>query len=257
MLPGGSEDRKWHTRGQGEWRVLLKWGAMELYTLCTYCFSKWAASAWQVGSEGRDGSGAARNLWLSQTDGKAEGRKRRDGSWTVVAIQNSHDSHRPIRFPPQRHGSCLILRNVKDVRVSLLLKVNLLRIWLSGGVWAEDCGSRDGTTSNFRGVILRGERGQLGGSGSGFLLRATLHERRAASRRDRLELTHGSTGICSLPSSPEDYQQVTPEQPGHRRDGGNPSQSERNSHTSDSSSNNNYLGLSLSMNVLRKIGWRR
>lgn len=40
MVPGGSEDRKWHTSGQGEWRVLLKWEAMELYTLWTYSFSK-------------------------------------------------------------------------------------------------------------------------------------------------------------------------------------------------------------------------
>lgn len=58
MLPGESEDRKWQTRGQGEWRVLLKWDAIALYTRCTYSSSRWAASAWQQGSEGRDGSEA-------------------------------------------------------------------------------------------------------------------------------------------------------------------------------------------------------
>lgn len=56
MLPGESEDRKLQTRGQGEWRVLLKWEAMALYTRCTYSSSRWAASVWQQGSEGRGGS---------------------------------------------------------------------------------------------------------------------------------------------------------------------------------------------------------
>lgn len=74
MLPGVSEDRKWHTRGQGEWRVLLKWGAMELYTACTYSSSNRAASIWQVGSEGSDSTGADDTFWLSQTEGKAKGR---------------------------------------------------------------------------------------------------------------------------------------------------------------------------------------
>ncbi len=57
-----------------------------------------------------------------------------------------------FRFSPQLHGSCLILRKVKDVRVPLLLKVRVL--WLAG---AGDCGSQAGTVSNFRGVILKGK----------------------------------------------------------------------------------------------------
>lgn len=90
-------------------------------------------------------------------------RKRRDRSWATAATSKSHDrSYGVIRFSPQRHGSCLILRNVKDVRVPLLLKVKLLWLWWPCGVWAEGCGSQDGTTSYLRGVILREGREQLG-----------------------------------------------------------------------------------------------
>lgn len=72
--PGGSEDRKWQTRGHGEWRVLLKWEAMASYTRCTYSSSRRAASSWQRGSEGGDGGeseGAEGAPWLSQAEGKA------------------------------------------------------------------------------------------------------------------------------------------------------------------------------------------
>lgn len=83
-LPGGSEDRKRQTRGQGEWRVLLKCEAMASYTRCTYSSSRCAASAWQQGSEGGDGGeaeGAEGALWLSQAEGKAGERGRR---WKAV-----------------------------------------------------------------------------------------------------------------------------------------------------------------------------
>lgn len=70
-LPGGSEDRKWQTRDQGVWRVLLKWEAMASYTRCTYSSSRWAASAWQLGSDGGDGGEAEGPPWLSQAEGKA------------------------------------------------------------------------------------------------------------------------------------------------------------------------------------------
>lgn len=76
-LPAASERRKWQTRGQGEWRVLLKWPAMASYTRCTYSSSRWAASAWQLGSEGGE-------AWLSQAEGKAaEERERERGMWRV------------------------------------------------------------------------------------------------------------------------------------------------------------------------------
>lgn len=67
-LPGESEFKKWQTRGQGEWRVPLKWEAMALYTRWTYSSSRWAASEWQEGSEGGHGPEA---FWLSQAEGKA------------------------------------------------------------------------------------------------------------------------------------------------------------------------------------------
>jgi len=80
-LPAGSADRKWQTRGQGEWRVPLKSEAMASYTRCTYSCSRRAASAWQLGSEGGDGGdgdeeGGGGAPWLSQAEGKAGGRER-------------------------------------------------------------------------------------------------------------------------------------------------------------------------------------
>lgn len=78
-LPGGSEDRKWQTRGQGEWRVLLKWEAIASYTRCTYSSSRRAASAWQHGSaggEGVEGKSVEGAPWLSQAEGKAGDREK-------------------------------------------------------------------------------------------------------------------------------------------------------------------------------------
>lgn len=83
-LPGGREDRKWQTRGQGEWRVLLKWEAMASYTRCTYSSSRRAASAWQRGSDGGDGGegeGAEGAPWLSQAEGKAD---EKDERWKRI-----------------------------------------------------------------------------------------------------------------------------------------------------------------------------
>lgn len=80
-LPTGSDDRKWQTRGQGEWRVLLKWVAMASYTWCTYSSSSRAASAWQPGSEGADGvegEGAEGAPWLSQAEGKAAEKEKEE-----------------------------------------------------------------------------------------------------------------------------------------------------------------------------------
>lgn len=125
-----------------------------------------------------------------------------------------------VRFSPQRHGSRLILRKVKEVRVPLLLKVKLLWLRSPRGVWAEGCGSQDGTTSNLRGVILGGKR-----------TAREANRGRAIGQRRRFPLTRGSTGVCSLPSSLEDCDQATPQQPGNRQDGGNPSQSEMDTHS--------------------------
>ncbi len=217
-LPGGSEDRKRQTRGQGEWRVLLKWEAMASYTRCTYSSSRWAASAWQQGSEGGDGEGTEGAPWLSQAEGKAGERERKRGgrtarstsvsidsslqaffkqneSWNYennclqiadtfvsptgascvsevwrlflivkcVKIKKGRQNYVPEepRFSPQRQGPCLILRKVKEVRVPLLLKVRLLWVPRSGVAWAGDCWSQAGTMSNFRGVILRGDKRPL------------------------------------------------------------------------------------------------
>lgn len=65
------------------------------------------------------------------------------------------------RFSPQRQGSFLILRKVREVRVPLLLKVRLLLVRSSGVVSPKDCGSHAGTMSNLRGVILREDNRQL------------------------------------------------------------------------------------------------
>lgn len=90
--------------------------------------------------------------------GRLKGRRERHRGVTVtwiMALACHLTGGNRIGFSPQQQGSCLILRKVKEVRVSLLFKVRLLWALRSGLIWAGDCGSQVGTTSNFRGVILK------------------------------------------------------------------------------------------------------
>lgn len=149
-------------------------------------------------------------------------------------------------FSPQQQGLCLILRKVKEVRVPLLLKVRFLLVPRSEAVWAgEGCGSQAGTMSNFRGVILRGDRG-CGQSRHKLTTtdpnRTTKDVNMTRSRTCHwnkhdavlqhiqwnkgrkgtvtVQLTHASRGICSRPSSPGGCVLATPrEQDDHQGDG--------------------------------------
>lgn len=172
--PGGSKRRKSVTRGQGEWRVLLKWEEISSYTRCTNRASRRDASPSSRGRAGAGGTSGGR--WLSQADGYAarenqlqhrskkahalrgvscDTTSRTDTLTPQKATHQSqcNDSHRRGGWEdsPQLHAVWRTLRNVKDVLVARLLRV---RSPGSGVTGPELTVSPAGTTSNFLGVIL-------------------------------------------------------------------------------------------------------